>query len=64
MPNIDNQKRQNKRPSSEEKANQLGAVVSSDAPLVDSALADIRERRARQAAVVGTGRPRQTKNDT
>lgn len=63
MPNIDKQKRQNKRPSSEEKTSQLSAVASSDAPLVDSALADIRERRARQAAVVGPGargKPRMT----
>jgi len=38
-------------------------VSKSDAPLVDSALAGIRDRRTAQAAAVGTGRPRRAKGD-
>ncbi|EPE94257.1 hypothetical protein B5K06_25635 [Rhizobium grahamii] len=63
MPKIDKPKREDDRPSSEKPADQAGTVPSSDAPLVDSALAGIRDRRARQAAAVGTGRSRRAKSD-
>ncbi|KRB57073.1 hypothetical protein ASE04_28660 [Rhizobium sp. Root708] len=63
MPKIDKLERENDRPPSEKRNDKAGTVASSDAPLVDSALAGVRDRRARQAATIGTGRSRQTKSD-
>jgi hypothetical protein len=56
MPKIDKPKRDDDHP--EKSPDDATIVASSDAPLVDSALAGIREKRARQAAAVGTARPR------
>jgi len=63
MPNTDRPKRKNRPRPAENKTEQSTLDASSDAPLVDSALSDIRDRRARQAAAAGTGRPRQRKKD-
>ena len=63
MPKSDKAKRGDNQGAAVKRTDQDGTVPSSDAPLVDSALADIRDRRARQAAAVGTGRPRRAEID-
>lgn len=63
MAESDPTKPEGDHPSSEKLGDPGGTADSSDAPLVDNALAAIRNKRARQAAAVGTGRARQAKDD-